>query len=762
MTKTFDEYIGGAQAGGGTSSVIIRGILNHITFHNPSTGFAVVKVECAPDVEQTFSDSSTITLIGDLPPDVAEGVTIIARGEWQVHPKFGKQFRAFSITATLPTEKDSIISYLSSGLIKGFGPKMAERIVNHFGEKTLNILDSEPSRLLEVSGIGAKKLHEISSNWSQKKNFREVMLYLQGHGISTGLAQRIYRSYGDRTIEKVKSNPYILAKDITGIGFITADKIAASVGIEPSSPFRIRAGLNYALQRSQDDGNVYLTRSVLISKTSSLLKLSDEEVINQVLKDALKEYEFVERGEAIYHPILNQAEDQLAHAIASRISADYRFSSDIPLDYIDRICLSPALIGSSQEQKLIHLSEEQQKAVRLAATSPIVVITGGPGCGKTTVIRAISQLFRRAGLEIKLAAPTGRASQRMSEVCDMEASTIHRLLKYDPISRTFLHNKNYPLPLDALIVDESSMIDLPLAAHLLQALPKGSRIIIVGDADQLPSVGPGLFLADLLGISQIPRVRLTQLFRRAEESSITSLAHLINNSQIPNIPQPDGIIKSDSYFLPAEDPTEAAQLVERLVVDQIPKKFGFKGAEIMVLSPMNQGELGIISLNHRLQDKIVPVTPKLPRVTVGNIEFRLGDRVVQRVNNYQITEGGVFNGDQGEITGIDPVRGTVHVCLWDGRTIEYTTEDLYQLDLAYAITIHRSQGSEVSVVVLALHDTHSILLERQLIYTAVTRAKKLLIIVGTKRALVLAVKKTRSKRRYTGLIERTLQLLKES
>ena len=752
-------------------SSLIRGTVSAVTFYNQDNGFCVIKVDCATDNKDNvfYADKKqTVCVVGESPQKLVPGLSVVVRGVWQTHAKFGKQFKAYTITPVKPTDVESIINYLASGIVKGLGPVLAQKIVDHFGQETLDILDSTPHRLTEVAGIGKKKSKTLIQAWGEQKDFREVSLFLQNHGISPTMAQRIYKVYGNRTIEKIQENPYMLARDIWGIGFLTADNIASALGIETDSPFRIRAGLAFSLSKGAEDGHVYLSQNVLMAKTVNLLKLNCEEKIKAELDKAALEGDVVISDEdSVYLPMMYRTEGQLAETIATFVTNN---TPDIAIQqrYVQEVLDSASLADGAKEDggdiKIINLSAEQQEAVRLIAEKSLTVITGGPGCGKTTVIKTITKLFKQSGLNFKLAAPTGKASQRMSEVCGMEASTIHRLLKYDPIKKKFLYDRDTKLPIDALIIDESSMIDISLANSLFQAIPGGARVVIVGDADQLPSVGAGLFLSDLLSISQVQRVKLTRLFRRSEESSITLIAHEINNSEIPNIAQPDGRTKSDSYFLPCDDPTEAVKLIENLVVNQIPKKFGFAPKDITVLSPMNQGELGIIALNKVLQERLVPVDDKTPRVKVGTkaeaLEFRLGDRVIQRVNNYQITEHGVFNGDLGEIEGIDPVKEAVYVKLWDGRVVEYSHEVLPQLDLAYALTVHRSQGSEMPVVVLVLHDSHSILLERQLIYTAVTRAKKLLIIVGTRRALILAVKKTRSRRRFSGLVKRVSEFCK--
>lgn len=729
---------------------LLRGTVVHVTYSSRDTGFVVARVDAV--------DQGKTTLVGTYLSDLRAGQSLVARGVWQTHPKFGKQFKAFSITETLPTTTEAIARYLGSGIVRGLGPVLAERLVEEFGEDTLRIIDEEPERLREVAGVGEKKLDEIKSAWLQNSNQREVMLFFQSHQISLKLAGRIYNSYGDRAIETVKKNPYILAKELYGIGFIKADQVARALGIAADSIERMQAGLEYALRQAADEGHCFLPLSRLTEKTAELLQLESNQQcrLETALEQARLAGEVVIDTDAAYTPTLYSAEERTAREISSRIDNWSAPKSSIEQQLIDEMCDRKSFIQDQRgNNHVIQLADEQKEAIRMVATHVLSVITGGPGCGKTTVVKTLAEMLRKAGLHVGLAAPTGRAAQRLSEVCGIEASTIHRLLKFDPLSRTFIHDKDDPLPYTALIVDEASMIDIPLASSLLRAVAPGTRLVIVGDADQLPSVGPGLFLADLLSLKEVPRIRLTRLFRRGDESSITRVAHQINAAQIPIIPEP-GDAKSDSYFLPAPNIEDAAKLIERLVVDQLPKKFGFKREEITVLSPVNLGELGVVSLNQRLQKQLIPKIHTETRVHSGNITFHLGDRVCQRVNNYNIHAAGVFNGDQGIIVGIDAAKHTLTVRLWDGREIEYGSDSIPQLDLAYALTIHRSQGSEIPAVVLALHDSHHVMLERQLLYTAVTRAKRLLVIVGSKRALQTATKRTRSRKRYTKLSERVV------
>ncbi|MCB0324709.1 MAG: AAA family ATPase, partial [Bdellovibrionales bacterium] len=665
-TTDFDKA---AQSEQPEAEVFFRGTVTRITYRNRESGFGVLRAEADPGIDPySRGPLSQSTLVGVLPADLAAGASIIARGQWQTHPKFGRQFKAWSLTEADPTGVDAIAKYLGSGAVKGFGPTLAQRVVEAFGENTLKVLDETPEKLIDVPGIGEKKLSEIIAAWQQKRNLREVLLFFQNHGISLALGQRIYNAYGDRAIEKVSDNPYLLAREVWGIGFQTADRIASALGVDPASPERMAAGVAFALNQAADDGHCYLPRSELVERAGKLLQVSDPAPLERGVTDAMLRGELTADGDYLYAPPLYQAETHLARDLAARAGREQACPKPIASHLVQAACEHAVLTEQSGEgPKVIRLSEQQQHAVRLAADHRLLVITGGPGCGKTTLLRTLARLFRQAGLETKLAAPTGRAAQRMAEVCGMPASTIHRLLKYDPMRRDFSHNEDDPLELDALIIDESSMIDVPLAASLLAAVPPDARLVIVGDADQLPSVGPGLFLGDVLRLDVIPRICLTTLFRRADESSITGIAHQINSGLVPSIPEPDGETRSDAYFLPVQDSESAAQLIERLVTEQIPKKFGLRGSDITVLTPMNQGPLGVVALNQRLQKRMVPHLPGSPQVHVGELSLRCGDRVCQRVNNYQLHANGVFNGDQGTIIGVDLEERCVFVELWDGR-----------------------------------------------------------------------------------------------
>ena len=745
--------------------VLINGAIDRFTFRNPSNGFVIAQLRIDQDDKRVQSlpgmmeRSAKIAVIGTFPSSVDVGTYVVVRGRWEIHPKFGKQLRAFSVTETKPTTVETIEAYLSSPSVRGIGPQLAERIVKHFGEDTLNIIDTDPQRLLEVPGIKRKKLNEILLHWKEQKNQREVNIFFQNYGVSFSLAKRIYEEFAEHTIEVVKSNPYILARTVRGIGFLTADRIAMSLGLSKNSPERLEAGMRYTLETAMEDGHTFLLEEELIQRSNRLLEADVTEEKEAFISALVKKGLVIRNDTKIYLPSMFVAEKRLSSNLAKRILHGSLFLNKIAPETIEAVLSAPltAVNNTDKEGELClthnYLSEEQIQAVKLVAESPLVVITGGPGCGKTTVIRALVNLFQRAGLILKLAAPTGRAAQRMAEVTGADASTIHRMLKYDPYERAFYHCAKHPLELDVLIVDESSMIDLELASSLFDALEKHVRVIVVGDADQLPSVGPGLFLWDLLNVKEVPRVCLSKLFRRAEESAITHIAHDINNNQVPVIPDSNSGANSDAFFVSADNPEDAATKIEQLFVDLLPRRFGFSHSDITVLSPMNKGELGILALNKRLQSRLVPDTAEVHKLQVGDLEFRLGDRVCHRVNNYQLGGAGVFNGDQGRIIGVDLPNRALFVELWDGREIQYQGEDLAQLDLAYAITVHRSQGSEIPAVILALHDSHSILLERQLVYTAITRAKSMLVIVGTRNAIALATRRNRGRKRNSTLCE---------
>jgi exodeoxyribonuclease V alpha subunit len=729
-------------------SETVRGTIHRVTFRNPENSYSVLQITLD-------SSSEKITAVGTC-PQAKVGASVLMTGRFITHPKFGRQFTVMSLVETPPSTPEGIERYLASGLISGVGEKTAKRIVDTFGLAALEVIRSNPESVAVLPGVGKKKAELLHAALAQQSEFDQIMQFLVEHQISPALAHKIYERFKGRTLEQVRSDPYILARDVRGIGFHTADSIALKLGIALDSPLRLRAGLYYALESASDEGHCYLSNRSILERAQQLLGVEDVSALSEQLELLLNNEALTTYQGGIFLPRFAHAEDFVARFIASRGTPRPR-SDDAASQLRDAVGEAEKVLGLS-------LSAEQRYAVELAATYPLLIITGGPGCGKTTMIKALTVLFEKTGISFALAAPTGRAAQRMSHVCGAPASTIHRLLKYDPMSKGFIHGARNPLPFEALIIDEASMIDILLARDLFSAVSERCTVILVGDKDQLPSVGPGRVFGDLVRCSSVKVIQLSQLFRRSAESSINSVAHMINVGEVPHIPAPDGLTKSDAYFIERNDSQEAATLIEGLVADQIPRKFELSGADIAVLTPTNRGPLGTLELNRRLQERLNPRHGRAEHeiLDLGESSFRVGDRVCQRVNNYKIDPSGVFNGDMGTVMAVNNNDQKVTIEMWDGRLIDYTRPELGQLSLAYSITVHRSQGMEVPCVVLALDDSHFTLLERQLIYTGVTRAKKLLIIVGSKRALAMATKRTQTKKRCTLLLERISEAVNPS
>lgn len=721
---------------------IIRGTVDRVTFSNSENGYAVLQVAI-------YQKKERLTVVGTL-FNARPGVEITARGKYIEHSKFGTQFQAITISETVPTTVEGIQKYLTSGLIKGIGAKTAEKLVDTFGDKTLEILRDNPEEAMKKAGVksGMKKnkLSELSEALSDQNDMGAIIQFLVEHNVSPKLAIKIYERFKNRSLEILSKDPYILARSLKGVGFKTADRIALDLGISIDSKERLRAGVYHALEQSSDDGHCYLTANDLNQKARHLLGISSELSLEEALEDLCKEKYLIVEENKYYLNHLYKAECFISDFIFERIGQTSQ-------KVMEDSHVTTAIEQAQNDLKLI-FSHEQRACVELANKSKIMLVTGGPGCGKTTVIRALSRFFQVAKKTLVMAAPTGRAAQRMSQVSDFPSSTIHRLLKFDPKTSDFVHGINDPLIADAIIVDEASMIDLILAKDLFSATARHTSLILVGDKDQLPSVGPGRVFADLLAIRQIPSISLSQIFRRNEESSINTLATEVNAGLNPTVPSPDGVTKSDTYFIPRKTPEEAQSTIVKLVSDQLEKNFGYNLPDITVLTPSNRGPLGTIELNKAIQDKVNSFKGEEEQLEIGDTIFRLGDRVCQRVNNYNIDQYGVYNGDTGTIYSVNRRAKTLIVELWDGRLITYEGSDLFQLQLAYAITVHRSQGAEIPCVVLALHESHFTLLERQLLYTAVTRAKKLLVIVGSRQALTLASKRMTSLNRNTGIKDR--------
>lgn len=716
--------------------LVLRGVIDRIRFQNPSTGYTVFLLKIA-------GNPKPYTVVATHPALTA-GQQVMVRGYETSHVKYGDQVEAISVMESAPSTSEGIERFLSSGLVKGIGEKTAERLVEEFGADTLRMLVEEPEQVAKLSGVGKSKAKKLQEALGSKQAVQEVMQFLVENNISTTLAHKIYEKYSNRAVEILKQDPYLLTRELRGIGFIKADTIALNLGLPTDAPQRLKAALYYALEKASEDGHCFLYDEQIVSQARRLLgteTVEGEELERQLM--ALVEESYVVKEEDRYYlSALFRAEEFVAKFLSRRAQAESVLSVSDQL-------VQQALNEAGSELS-VEFSAEQQSAILAAARKQLVVITGGPGCGKTTIIRALTKLFDLAHKELRLTAPTGRAAQRMAQVCDKDASTIHRLLRYDPFRRSFFHGINDPLPCDVVVVDESSMIDIQLARDLFSAIPKHATLILVGDKDQLPSVGPGKVFQDIVSRNEITVIGLSRLYRRKQQSQITDAAHMINAGTVPPIPEPDGNTKSDAYFIPKKDASESAVIIENLFAKQLPSKFGFAPEEIVVLTPTNRGDLGTETLNKRLQDRVNPYQGG-PQLLMGSHSLRVGDRVCQRVNNYQIDEYGVFNGDLGLVTEIDAVNKTAHVELWDGRLIKYSSKELGQLSLAYAMTVHRSQGSEIPCVILALHDSHYGLLERQLIYTGVTRAKRLLVIVGSKRALAIATKRAHSQDRQTHL-----------
>ena len=713
----------------GDATTVLRGTVEQVVFTNPDTGWTVLRLARPDEVQPT-------TVVGVL-PTTTTGTELEVTGQWTHNAKYGRQFRAETAMAVTPDTAVGIQRYLASGLVDGLGAGLAERLVNVFGSETLSVIETSPERLTEVDGIGPVRADKIRQALSAHLGLQSTMVFLHGLGLSSGLAGRIQRRYGAQTVRVVQENPFRLALDVRGIGFSTADRIASHLGIAPDSPHRAQAALLHILAQSAQDGHVYLPKSALFQEATQML---GRQATLEDATAALRQQEYIicdEQTERIYATPMYEAEI----AVASRL---LDLSSVAPSPLVDD---AKEVIATFEATHPLALAEQQRQAVETANHARILIITGGPGTGKTTLIKALLHLFQQAKLRIQLAAPTGRAAQRMTDATGLEAKTLHRLLAYDPGQNIFMHHHEHPLPAEALVVDEVSMLDLPLMAALTAALPDRVRLVLVGDVDQLPSVGPGQILKDLIESDQLPIVRLNQVFRQQSGSRIVENAHRINRGESPDFTRTDGGL-SDFYLIERSDPVAAAQTLETVVAERIPASFGINAPDdIQVLTPMHKGELGAQALNERLQQRL---NPDGPSITRGPHTFRLGDKVMQTKNNYDL---GVFNGDIGRLVFVDPRKQRLKVA-FDSREVAYEAEQQDALTLAYAMSIHKSQGSEYPAVVIALSMQHYVMLYRNLLYTAVTRGKRLVVLIGEARALRTAVSRARDQARYTGLAER--------
>ena len=704
-------------------ATLLRCVVERITYQNPENGYSVLKVKV-----KGYND--LVTLVGNL-LEVPVGSVLLCRGEWKVDKRYGSQFVAATWEETMPATVYGIEKYLGSGLVKGIGPRFARAIVQRFGTETIDIIETEIERLYEVPNIGRKRVAKIRESWEKQKDIKNVMLFLQGYGVSTAYAAKIYREYGKESIEKVRENPYRLADDIWGIGFKTADGIAAKMGYEKEDPRRCRSGILYTLGQLSDEGHVYAGEEQLVKTAGQLLE-AGETAIRDTLAGMLQAEDLILDKDAIYLPPFYHAECGTSRRLRDLAQSTGRSLFDGLFDP-----------SSLTAETGIEYDEVQLAAIRQAVTSKVMVLTGGPGTGKTTTTQGIIAALKKAGLRVLLAAPTGRAAKRMSEATGMEAKTIHRLLEYNP-QDGYKRNDENPLEGDALIVDECSMIDILLMNNLLKAVPVGMRLVLVGDIDQLPSVGAGNVLRDVIDSQRIPVVRLVRIFRQAQKSRIVMNAHTINQGRFPDTSNGRD---TDFFFMREDDPERAAETIVRLVKERLPRAYRESPDRIQVLTPMQRGVVGAANLNLLLQQALNPSGPSLNR---GGYTYRQGDRVMQQRNNY---DKDVFNGDLGYIREVDTEERTLKVD-FDGKWVEYDVTELDELTLAYATTIHKAQGSEYPIVVMPVLMTHFVMLQRNLIYTGITRAKKICVLLGAAKALAYAVRNVSVLKRNTRLKER--------
>lgn len=725
----------------------ITATVERIIFHNEENGYTVLALQVHGDrTGETVPEKA----VGHMPAPQA-GNRMVFRGEYVENRKFGRQFAFESAEELMPNTEESIILYLSSGLIKGVGEAMATRIVKKFGTDTIDILDKKPQRLLEINGIGKKNYERICHAWAKHRGIRELMLFVQPHGISPAYAVRIYRVYGEEALRVVRENPYRLAMDIRGIGFVTADAIAHKLGFGDDHPHRIQAAVLYILQKAGDDGHVYLPRDILQERVNRQTGAAPDQ-----MDAAVRELELANR---VVTEELAGAEPTLGIYLRRYHHCETKISF-----YLQRLLASPkavsftdaaAALASSLASLDITLAPAQAQAVEAATKVKALVITGGPGTGKTTIINAIIKVFTAARAKILLAAPTGRAAKRMSEATGMDARTIHRLLEYTPMDDKFARNEDCPLACGLLVIDEASMIDTTLFYHLLKAIPLGATLIIVGDAHQLPSVGPGNVLGDIIASGVVPVAELNEIFRQSAESEIICNAHLINKGQMPLLER-NAERLSDFYFIQQSDPEEAAALIVDLIKFHIPRRFGLDPVnEVQLLTPMHKGAVGAESMNNRIQ---AALNPNALQVSRGDRAFRLHDKVMQVRNNY---DKDVYNGDIGRITSINAGEKKLWVN-FDFATLPYEFDELDELVPAYAISIHKSQGSEYPAVIIPIMMQHYIMLKRNLIYTGVTRGKKLVVLVGEQKALAMAIHNNQTGQRYTWLARRLAAIPRRS
>ena len=704
----------------------LRCVIEHITYQNSENGYSILKAKVKDHTD-------LVTLVGTM-LEVPVGCVLLCEGDWKIDRKYGQQFMVQSFEEVMPATVYGIEKYLGSGLVKGIGPKFAQLIVRQFGTDTIEVIETDIERLYEVPGIGKKRVEKIRESWEKQKDIKNVMLFLQGYGVSTAYAAKIYRCYGQESIDKVKENPYRLADDIWGIGFKTADGIASKMGYEKNDLRRCKSGLSYTLSRLSDDGHVYAEQEQLLKSAVELLE-ADQDSIVQAMKEMVESEQLIMDGDVIYLPPFYYAEIGTANKLKNLMGSTS----------MKAVPVQPNIQAISL-QTGIEYDDVQVDAIRQAVNSKVMVLTGGPGTGKTTTTQGIIAALKDMGLKILLAAPTGRAAKRMSEATGMEAKTIHRLLEYNPADG-YKRNDENPIEGDVLIVDECSMIDILLMNNLVKALSESMRLILVGDIDQLPSVGAGNVLRDIIESGQVPVVRLTRIFRQAQSSRIVMSAHAINEGRFPDI---SNGMNTDFFFIKNDDADSVAAAIVNLVKNRLPKSYQMPLSKIQVLTPMQRGVVGSANLNLVLQEALNPSKEGLNR---GGYNYRKGDRVMQIRNNY---DKEVFNGDLGYVESVNMEDRTLTVNFED-RRVEYDISELDELSLAYATTIHKAQGSEYPIVVMPVLMKHYVMLQRNLIYTGITRAKKICVLIGSTKALAYAIRNLTVSDRNTKLKERMQQ-----